>query len=206
MKKITILICMIGLVTQASAQVEKLSGPRMGVTMVTPGILASVIRGDVGLFDSDELSEEWQGNAGQYGAAMFQYGWQFESRFADGGDIVGIVEWIALVGGMEKGFFLPSLSSMVGLRTGKGFEIAMGPNLSLSGVSMVFGCGYNFKVGKLNLPINIACVPSITRKYDNGGSWDYNEETGEQFYIQPYTVEKETGHRVTITAGFNIGK
>ena len=53
MKKITILICMIGLVTQASAQVEKLSGPRMGVTMVTPGILASVIRGDVGLFDSD---------------------------------------------------------------------------------------------------------------------------------------------------------
>ena len=95
---------MIGLVTQASAQVEKLSGPRMGVTMVTPGILASVIRGDIGLFDRDEISEEWQGNAGQYGAAMFQYGWQFESRFADGGDIVGIVEWIALVGGMEKDF------------------------------------------------------------------------------------------------------
>ena len=36
MKKITILICMIGLVTQASAQVEKLSGPRMGVTMDYP--------------------------------------------------------------------------------------------------------------------------------------------------------------------------
>ena len=30
MKKITFLICMIGLVTQANAQVEKLSGPRFG--------------------------------------------------------------------------------------------------------------------------------------------------------------------------------
>ena len=205
MKKIILFIFLIGLTIQTKAQVEKLSGPRIGVTMITPGILASVVRGDVDLF-SDEIQEEWEGIAGKYGAAISQYGWQFESRFADGGDIVGVVEWIALVGGMEKGFFLPSLSSMVGLRTGKGFEIAMGPNLSLSGVSMVFGCGYNFKVGKLNLPINIAYVPSMTRTFDNGGSWDYNEETGEQFYIQPYTVEKETGHRITITAGFNIGK
>ena len=95
--------------------------------------------------------------------SIAQYGWQFESRFADGGDIVGIVEWIALVGGMEKGFFYQVISSLVGIRNGNGFEIAMGPNLSLSGVSMVFGCGYNFKVGKLNLPINIAYVPSMTR-------------------------------------------
>ena len=205
MKKITLFIFLIGITIQTKAQVEKLSGPRIGVTMITPGILASVVRGDVDLF-SNEIQEEWEGIAGKYGAVISQYGWQFESRFADGGDIVGVVEWIALVGGMEKGFFLPSLSSMVGLRTGKGFEMAMGPNLSLSGVSMVFGCGYNFKVGKLNLPINIAYVPSMTRKYDNGGSSEYNQETGEEFYIQPYTVEKETGHRITITAGFNIGK
>ena len=35
------------------------------------------------------------------------YGWQWESRFADAGNVTGIVEWVALVAGMEKGKFLP---------------------------------------------------------------------------------------------------
>lgn len=31
----------------------------------------------------------------------------------------------------------------------------MGPNLSLGGIAMVFGNGYNFKSGDLNMPVNI---------------------------------------------------
>ena len=87
----------------AEAQIEKLAGPRVGVTMITPGSLSSIIRGDVSMF-SDEVREEWTGSTGKYGAAITQYGWQWESRFADGGNVTGIVEWIALVGGMEKGY------------------------------------------------------------------------------------------------------
>ena len=146
----------------AEAQIEKLAGPRVGVTMITPGSLASIIRGDVSMF-SDEVRKEWTGSTGKYGAAISQYGWQWESRFADGGNVTGIVEWIALVGGMEKGMFLPSVSSMVGLRTAKGIEFAVGPNLSLGGIAMVFGAGYNFKFGKLNVPVNIAYVPSMNK-------------------------------------------
>ena len=28
-------------------------------------------------------------------AFISQYGWQWESRFADGGEIAGLVEWVA---------------------------------------------------------------------------------------------------------------
>ena len=99
------------------------------------------------------------------------------SRFADGGNVTGIVEWIALVGGMEKGKFLPSVSSMVGARTASGLEFAVGPNLSLSGIAMVFGVGYNFKSGNLNIPVNIAFVPGRKRTYSQ------QEESYEEYVV-----------------------
>ena len=198
----------------AEAQIEKLAGPRVGVTMITSGSLASIIRGDVPFF-SDDVSKEWTGSTGKYGAAISQYGWQWESRFADGGDITGIVEWIALVGGMEKGMFLPSASSMVGLRTAKGIEFAVGPNLSLGGIAMVFGAGYNFKFGKLNVPINIAYVPSMNKTYNHDAEYEWVEEyDGNGNYIgggeietsPAYSVTHPTGARVSVMVGFNLSK
>ena len=148
---------------------------------------------------------------------MSQYGWQWESRFADGGQVTGIVEWIALVGGMEKGMFLPSVSSMVGIRTAKGIEFAIGPNLSLGGIAMVIGAGYNFKFGKLNLPVNIAYVPNMNKKYDHDAEpaeYDHvwNEVTQDYDKIlvseatQAYSVTHPTGARISIMVGFNLGK
>ena len=144
MKK-TILTLVIALgILSTNAQVQKLAGPRVGMTMVQSGLLANILKKDVSFF-SDENRESWEGTSlGKYGAVMSQYGWQWESRFADGGEVTGIVEWIALVGGMEKGMFLPSVSSMVGVRTAKGVEFAVGPNLSLGGIAMVIGAGYMF--------------------------------------------------------------
>ena len=49
--------------------------------------------------------------------------------------------------------FLPSASSIIGARMDNGLELGVGPNLSLSGIGMVFGIGYNFRSGNLNLPI-----------------------------------------------------
>ena len=198
----------------AEAQIEKLAGPRVGVTMITPGSLSSIIRGDVPFF-SDEVREEWTGSTGKYGAAITQYGWQWESRFSDGGDITGIVEWIALVGGMEKGMFLPSASSMVGLRTAKGIEFAVGPNLSLGGIAMVFGAGYNFKFGKLNVPVNIAYVPSMNKTYNHDAEYEWVDEyDGNGNYIgggeietsPAYSVTHPTGARISVMVGFNLSK
>ena len=78
---------------------------------------------------------------------------------------------------MEKGLFLPSVSSLVGLRSEHGYEFAAGPNLSLSGLGMVFTAGYNFTSGKLNLPVNFAFVPG------KPGSWGNSNHTGARFSI-----------------------
>ena len=214
MKRIITTILLSITLLSAEAQIEKLAGPRVGVTMITSGSLASIIRGDVPFF-SDDVKKEWTGSTGKYGAAISQYGWQWESRFADGGDITGIVEWIALVGGMEKGMFLPSASSMVGLRTAKGIEFAVGPNLSLGGIAMVFGAGYNFKFGKLNVPINIAYVPSMNKTYNHDAEYEWIEEYDENgYYIgggeietsPAYSVTHPTGARISVMVGFNLSK
>ena len=219
MKK-TILTFFISLsILSVDAQIEKLAGPRVGITMVTPGLLANILKKDVSLF-SDENREEWTGSIGKYGAVMSQYGWQWESRFVDSEKVTGIVEWIALVGGMEKGMFLPSVSSMVGVRTANGIEFAAGPNLSLGGIAMVIGAGYNFKFGNLNLPVNIAYVPSMNKTYTIDEEWEYNQEyidpdgipnSGDEDWIYTetmispeYTVTHPTGARVSIMVGFNL--
>ena len=221
MKRIFTTIVLSIIFLSADAQVVKLSGPRIGLTMVSSGSLASILRKDVSMF-SDEIREEWTGATGKYGAVMSQYGWQWESRFADGEKVVGIVEWIALVGGMEKGMFLPSVSSMVGLRTDKGIEFAVGPNLSLGGIAMVIGAGYNFKFGNLNIPVNIAYVPSMNKTYDHEEEYDYNNvevdpdgtpNSGDEYWeetetlISPaYSVTHPTGARISVMVGFNLSK
>ncbi len=193
MKRILLtLVLGLGLLT-ANAQIEKLAGPRLGFTFISAGPLADVINEG---FDNDI---EMYGSTGP--AFTTLYGWQWESRFADGGgQIVGIVEWIVLVGGMEKGMFLPSASSIIGARMDNGLEFGVGPNLSLSGIGMVFGLGYNFKSGNLNLPINISIIPGRgmtdeIHHYDPNGNNHWEEE-----------YEYNTGTRVAITLGFNMSK
>ena len=212
MKRIFTTILLSIILLSADAQIEKLAGPKVGITMVSSGSLASILRKDVGIF-SDEVREEWTGSTGKYGAVMSQYGWQWESRFSDAGNITGIVEWIALVGGMEKGMFLPSVSSMVGVRTSKGIEFAVGPNLSLGGIAMVFGAGYNFKFGELNVPINIAYVPSMDKtyhheaEYDHTHMWDDDGNSIPPVLESPaYSVTHPTGARISVMVGFNLGK
>jgi hypothetical protein len=199
MKK-TLLTLVIALaVLSADAQIEKLAGPRVGVTMITSGSLASLVRGDAPFFpdgDQASITDEWTGSTGKYGAAISQYGWQWESRFADGGgDVTGMVEWVALVGGMEQGKFLPSVSSIIGARTSGGFEIGVRPNLSFSGVGMLFAIGHNFKSGNLNLPVNLVFMPG--RKKDG-------ERDNPSGSVESY--EYNTGSRISIMIGFNMSK
>jgi len=163
MKKILLILVMVLFsLTTIAQQIDRLTGPRVGVTFLTPG------------FMSEELET----------SMITQYGWQWESRFADNGNIAGLVEWVVVVGGMERQMFLPSISSLVGVRTGEGMEYAVGPNLSATGINMVFTIGKNFKSGDLNFPVNLAFVP-------NGNVWGEDEESGA---------------RISLMVGFNMGK
>ena len=200
MKKILLTLALgLGLLT-ANAQIEKLAGPRLGFTFISPGPIADFLHEG---FDFDGELEQY-GSTGP--AFTTLYGWQWESRFADGGgEIVGIVEWIVLVGGMEKGMFLPSASSIIGARMDNGLEFGVGPNLSLSGIGMVFGVGYNFKSGNLNLPVNISVIPGRAME----GTIHHHDVhegdgTGDNSWEEDYPYN--TGTRIAITLGFNMSK
>ena len=234
MKKLLFTIALgLGLLT-ANAQIQSFAGPRLGLVYISASPGSTFLNGDMKL---DDIFDEGTSDYAEVakGTLTSLYGWQWESRFADGGNVTGIVEWIALVGGMEKGKFLPSVSSMVGARTASGLEFAIGPNLSLSGFAMVFGMGYNFKSGNLNIPVNIAFVPGrkgtysqeeesytdnnyiVTTEHSPGpdGYWDTLDDIQEEGYTESITViEREaygpidynTGSRFSITVGFNLSK
>ena len=185
----TLLIILIPFV--GFSQIEKLSGPRVGITLISQGSSADYLNEGIN-FDEDE--NNGFGNTGS--AFTTQYGWQWETRFTDSDEkFIGIVEWVALIAGLEKGMFLPSASSLVGIRTTKGFECALGPNFSLSGVGLAFAIGYNFKSGNLNIPVNLAFVPGINK---SGKYRDINYNAIEYSY--------STGNRVSLLVGFNISK
>jgi len=191
MKKIVFTIVLgLGLLT-ASAQIQKLAGPRIGMTFITQGSTADFLHKGYDYIDDDK------NKLGETGSAFTsQYGWQWESRFADGGgNVVGIVEWVALVGGMEQGKFLPSISSVIGARSANGLEFGVGPNLSLSGIGMLFAVGHNFKSGSLNIPVNLVVMPG---KNVDG---TYVGADG-SVLPNPYN----TGSRISIMVGFNMSK
>jgi len=217
MKRLFTLTIALGLTISSFAQIQSLAGPRIGVAFITASPTSAFINGDFELFDGHISDLDGYSK----GTMTTLYGWQFESRFADGGDVTGIVEWIVLAGGMERGKFLPSVSSMVGARTSSGLEFAIGPNLSLGGIAMVFGMGYNFKVGELNMPVNFAFVPGrkVNQKETTDWTEDYLEvdpdgipNSGDEYMdwvstnvIYP-AFEYHTGNRFSITCGFNLNK
>lgn len=143
-------------------EVMKLSGPRMGVTFLSDGIVRKLQQDTAGEFDGA-------------GSVISQFGWQWEKRFysRDSG-FTAVTEWAFLVGGMEQGVVIPSLSWLVGARTVKGVEFAVGPNFTPVGVALAAAVGVNFPIGHLNVPINLAVVPS------------------------------KSGTRVSVLAGFNM--
>ena len=177
--------------------VNQMSGPRFGFTYVSEGSSAQFLNR---VHEMDSLQYHAEFGGGLPFTYTTQYGWQWESRFADtGGPVVGLVEWVALIGGMEKGLFLPSFSSLVGVRSQKGFEFATGPNLSASGLAFVFAMGYNYTKGDLNLPINIALVPS-KQGPRNSVLGDVLES--DDYFDQ--IKDRDTGFRVTVSVGFNL--
>jgi len=124
-----------------------MSGPRAGVTFLSPGVRDQI---------SDEFMEE-------VGPVISQFGWQFEKRFmsSDTG-ATAVTEWVLLFGGADQGLFVPSLTWLLGMRTTGGVEFAVGPNLSPAGMAVAIAAGVTLRAGNLNVPLNVAVVPSAS--------------------------------------------
>lgn len=118
-----------------------LAGPRAGVT---------VVLGE----GADKLREE-------YGVSpvLAQFGWQLESRFFDtDAGLGGVSEWVLLVGGLNQGKVIPSVTWLVGLRTARGLEVGIGPNATPVGVGLALASGVTFRSGSISFPVNLAVV------------------------------------------------
>jgi hypothetical protein len=168
-------------------------GPRIGITYLQPGE------------SSDKMNDIFNRNINPI---ITQFGWQFETRFftLESG-ASGLVELIPMVGGLEQGLFIPSITGLVGYRSSKGYEIGIGPTLSLGGSGVLIAVGTSIKSGKVVFPINIAFIPSVTKSYQEERTENqiYNPLNGlyeTQTLITPAHKE-HTGFRVTLTLGFN---
>ena len=91
--------------------VASLSGPRFGVTMLPEGTV-----------------EKFREHNLELRPTISQFGWQFEKQFyAKDSGVAVLNEWVVLVGGLDQGVALPSLSWMVGMRTANGTEFGVAP-------------------------------------------------------------------------------
>jgi hypothetical protein len=126
-------------------QTVNLSGPRFGYTSLSDGVV-------------QKLKEDRQI---EVGSMISQFGWQFEKQFYNNGDGLTILnEWVGLLGGLEQSLAIPSLSWLVGFRTREGAEFGLGPNLTPAGVALAVAGGVTFRAGAVNIPLNVAVVPS----------------------------------------------
>ena len=158
-------------VPPASAQTgpHRQNGPRVGVTYLTPGVVARI---------NDATRE---GGAGDRIDPSFpvvtQFGWQFEFQtFQTASGATGVAEVVPLLSGLDRGLFAPSLTFVSGLRTPAGFEVGAGPNVSVTpqekadrrddvdvvgadvrlGLALV--AGVNGRVDGVSVPVNAAVV------------------------------------------------
>jgi hypothetical protein len=158
---------------------KRYGGPRIGLTYLSEG------------FISDKVGAQF----------ISQFGWQFETRLfklADGSG--ALFEVIPVIGGLDRGKFLPSISTVLGYRLANGIEFGIGPNLSLSGVGLVYAIGFSFKSGAVTFPINLVFAPSSRNRYYEEFKYDNNGT------LIPSGEYEKNGSRLSLLIGFNSRK
>ncbi len=151
MKHVLTVLTVLALAAPLSAQTVppiakslSLSGPRFGITMLGEGVVAKLAERDIDVTST-----------------VSQFGWQFEKQvFSTKSGVTAVTEWVGLVGGLEQSVVLPSLSWMVGIRTRDGAEFGIGPNITPAGTALALAAGITFRAGVVNVPVNVAVVPS----------------------------------------------
>lgn len=123
-----------------------MSGPRLGFMVAT---------------SDGELSRNLSKNG--MGRMVSLFGWHFEHRITPiGGGPQFLTEFVPLIGGVEYGKILPSMTLALGMRVPSGYEFGIGPSLAASGSGggvssgVVLSAGRSIDYGGVNLPINLA--------------------------------------------------
>ena len=126
---------------------RSLGGPRLGFTVV-PG--------------NSELGRRLEEEG--LSRVISQFGWHFEHRvIASGNGPAFVIEFIPLIGGVEYGKPIGSLSLMFGIRMPNGYEFGVGPNVLVASSArsgLVIAGGKTFDVQGVSIPINLAYATS----------------------------------------------
>ena len=140
---------------QNSYQTEKvtfaqknLGGPRLGVTLA-PNIQSY-----------SEFAKKKE-----IGELVSQFGWHFEYQVVpEAGGPSFVIQLVPMLGGVEYGTIIPSMSLVLGIRFPFGFEFGLGPNVLVIGgkevvkSGLVMGIGQSFNYGGVSIPVNVAFV------------------------------------------------
>jgi len=127
-------------------QTIDMAGPRFGFTVMSGGL-------------TDRLKKDRSINVNPF---ITQFGWQLEKQFKTGSnEVSALTELVGLVGGLEQNVVIPSASWIVGARMKSGFEFGVGPNITPLSTAIVYVAGVTSRVGTLNIPVNVAVVPSV---------------------------------------------
>ena len=127
-----------------NAYPETMSGPRFGITYLSPKTM--------------DLASK---NGADIAPVVTQFGWHFERKFlTTKSGPEGVTALIPLIGGMEQGVIIPSLSWITGLRLRNGHEFGIGPNASIGTLGMTLVFGHSGKLGSLYIPKNVALALS----------------------------------------------
>lgn len=143
----------------------RLSGPRTGITVLLPEAAKAFDHGT-----GDRLGSV---------PVITQLGWQVETRvFQLESGLTGMTESVMLVGGLDRGLVIPSVTFLVALRTPSGIEAGLGPNLTVSPfiheaddiddagsyarIGLALATGVSPRIEDVNLPVNVAAVLNPT--------------------------------------------
>lgn len=193
----------------------RLNGPRMGGSMAF---------GDAGKVLGAKESE---GGFNMY-PAMFQFGWQQEWQYLSAGNFQALIEGVGLIGGLESGKFIPSVTIFNGFRFGKGgWEFGFGPSFRIvQKATGFYGDGLNnTEAGKWYLtndwyklnPAGTENPYAITKRLDSRGagmlSTSLVMSIGRTFKsgylnipVNAWVSPRKEGTVVGFSFGFNIYK
>ncbi len=144
----------------APRRLQVVAGPRVGLTWIVA---------DPAAFNA-AVQSVFPDRERDYSPVIMQFGVNFEQRIRIGGTRSHFaLQEVLLLGGLEQNIILPSLSFLIGFRSGAGLEFGLGPNLSTRhsnpgeagiGVSVVYAVGWTFAFGGVYVPLNLAVVPT----------------------------------------------
>ena len=107
--------------------------------------------------------------------AVSLFGWEFQYQLGrNPGGPQPVTALSFGVGGLDQGVLLPTVSGIIGIRMPNDLEFGVGPNVSGAGPALVLTAGVTRHMGTINVPIDLAVVPS------------------------------SIGTRISVTTGFNV--